>query len=119
MKAFQEVSNPHEIKSGFWHMPKTFYTILFIEFWERFADYGLQTVAVLFFIQKFGLKEHEATNLFSSFAALLFALLIIGGYLGDKVLGFRRTYFLGIIFLMIGYGSFAFVQNIQLLYWRM
>ena len=119
MKAFQEVSNPHEIKSGFWHMPKTFYTILFIEFWERFAYYGLQTVAVLFFIQKFGLKEHEATNLFSSFAALLFALLIIGGYLGDKVLGFRRTYFLGIIFLMIGYGSFAFVQNIQLLYWSM
>ncbi len=119
MTAYEEIVNPHEIKNGFWHMPKTFYTIFFIEFWERFAYYGLQAVAVLFFIQKFGLKEHEATNLFSSFSALLYALLIIGGYLGDKVLGFRRTYFLGIIFLMIGYGSFAFVQNVQLLYWSM
>ena len=119
MTAIEEIIEPHEVKNGFWHMPKTFYTVFFIEFWERFAFYGLQAVAVLFFIQKFGLKEQEASNLFSSFSALLYALLIIGGYLGDKVLGFRRTYFLGIIFLMVGYGSFAFVENVHLLYWSM
>jgi len=106
-------------KHGFWHMPKTFYAVLFIEFWERFAFYGLQAVAVLFFIQKFGLKEKEATDLFSSFSALLYALLVIGGYLGDKVLGLRRTYLLGIIFLMIGYGSFGVVSSVHLLYWGM
>jgi POT family proton-dependent oligopeptide transporter len=106
-------------KHGFWHMPKTFYAVLFIEFWERFAFYGLQAVAVLFFIQKFGLKEKEATDLFSSFSALLYALLVIGGYLGDKVLGLRRTYLLGIIFLMIGYGSFGIVSSVHLLYWGM
>jgi POT family proton-dependent oligopeptide transporter len=114
-----EVVDSHPIKSGFWHMPKTFYAVLFIEFWERFAFYGLQAVAVLFFIKNFGLKEQEATNLFSSFSALLYALLVIGGYLGDKVLGFRRTYFLGIVFLMLGYGSFGFVENVHMLYWSM
>ncbi len=106
-------------KHGFWHMPKTFYAVLFIEFWERFAFYGLQAVAVLFFIQKFGLKEREATDLFSSFSALLYALLVLGGYLGDKILGLRRTYFLGIIFLMIGYGSFGVVSSVHMLYWGM
>lgn len=114
-----EVVHPHPIKNGFWHMPKTFYAVFFIEFWERFAFYGLQAVAVLFFIQKFGLKEAEATNLFSSFSALLYALLVIGGYLGDKVLGLRRTYLLGIIFLMIGYGSFGVVHSVHMLYWGM
>lgn len=106
-------------KHGFWHMPKTFYAVLFIEFWERFAFYGLQAVAVLFFIQKFGLKESQATDLFSSFSALLYALLILGGYLGDKILGLRRTYLLGIIFLMLGYGSFGVVSKVHLLYWGM
>jgi POT family proton-dependent oligopeptide transporter len=106
-------------KHGFWHMPKTFYAVLFIEFWERFAFYGLQAVAVLFFIQKFGLKENEATDLFSSFSALLYALLVVGGYLGDKVLGLRRTYLLGIIFLMVGYGSFGVVSDVHSLYWGM
>lgn len=106
-------------KHGFWHMPKTFYAVLFIEFWERFAFYGLQSVAVLFFIQKFGLKESQATDLFSSFSALLYALMIIGGYLGDKILGLRRTYLLGIIFLMLGYGSFGVVSDVHSLYWGM
>ena len=113
------VSKPEVNNYGFWHMPKTFYAVLFIEFWERFAFYGLQAVAVLFFIKKFGLQEHEATDLFSSFSGLLYALLVVGGYLGDRVLGLRRTYLLGIIFLMIGYGSFGIVSNIPLLYWAM
>lgn len=106
-------------KSGFWHMPKPFYAIFFIEFWERFAFYGLQAVAVLFFIQKFGLKESEATDLFSSFSGLLYGFMLIGGFLGDKVLGLRRTYFLGIVFLMIGYSSFAFTTDVHMLYWGM
>lgn len=109
-----------EIKQGgFWHLPKTFYAVLFIEFWERFAFYGLQAVAVLFFIRKFNLTEHEATDLFSSFSALLYALMLIGGYLGDRVLGLRRTYLLGIIFLMLGYGSFGIVSSRLMLYWGM
>ncbi|RTK94000.1 MAG: MFS transporter [Neisseriaceae bacterium] len=109
----------HQEKSGFWHMPKAFYAIFFIEFWERFAFYGMQAVAVLFFIQKFGLKESEATDLFSSFSGLLYGFMLIGGLLGDKVLGLRRTYLLGIIFLMIGYGSFAFTADVHMLYWGM
>ena len=121
MASLEEISiNPNSApKIGFWHMPKTFHAVLFIEFWERFAFYGLQAVAVLFFIQKFGLKESEATNLFSSFSALLYALLVIGGYLGDRILGLRRTYLLGIIFLMIGYASFGLVNDVHLLYWGM
>lgn len=106
-------------KHGFWHMPKAFYSVFFIEFWERFAFYGLQAVAVLFFIQKFGLKESEATDLFSSFSGLLYGFMLIGGFLGDKVLGLRRTYLLGIIFLMIGYGSFGFTTDVHMLYWGM
>lgn len=106
-------------KQGFWHMPKAFYAVLFIEFWERFAFYGLQAVAVLFFIKNFGLKESQATDLFSSFSGLLYGFMLIGGLLGDKILGLRRTYLLGIIFLMVGYGSFGLTTDVHMLYWGM
>lgn len=108
-----------QVKSGFWNMPKSFYPIFMVEFWERFAWYGLQSVAVLFFIKKFGLKESQATDLFSSFSGIMYGLMLIGGILGDKVLGLRRTYLLGIIFLMIGYSSFYFTTEVSALYWGM
>lgn len=106
-------------KSSFLNMPKSFYPILLIEFWERFGFYGLQSVAVLFFIKKIHLSDSNASTLFASFSAILYGLLVIGGYLGDKILGLRRTYLLGIIFLIIGYGMFGFINSIPMVYWAM
>src|SRR5438132_98608 len=94
-----ELERQHPEKNGFWHMPKMFYAVFFIEFWERFAFYGLQSIAVLFFIQQFAIEESTAISLFTSFSALLYAFLVIGGYLGDRILGLRRTYLLGMLFL--------------------
>lgn len=106
-------------KTGFWHFPKAFYAVLFIEFWERFAFYGLQSVAVLYFIQKFGIKESAAGDLFASFSAMLYAMLTIGGAVGDKVLGLRRTYLLGIVFLIAGYGLVSLAQTTSIMYFAM
>lgn len=103
-------------KHGFFHMPKAFYPIILIEFWERFAFYGLQSVAVLFFIKSIHLNGAKAGTLFASFSAFLYGMLVIGGYLGDKVIGIKKTYLLGIIFLMIGYGMFAFITTIPMIY---
>jgi len=108
-----------KVKQGFWSMPKSFYPILLIEFWERFAFYGVQAVAVLFFINKFGFSESNANSLFSSFSALLYAFLVFGGMIGDKLLGIRRTYLLGILFLIAGYAGLAFSQNVEHLYGAM
>lgn len=72
------------LKTGFWELPKTFYAVLFIEFWERFAFYGLQSVAVIYFIDHFQLLEATSSSLFSSFSALLYAALSIGGFIGFK-----------------------------------
>jgi POT family proton-dependent oligopeptide transporter len=119
MTALNEIEILKHDTVKFKNMPKEFFAILAIEFWERFAFYGLQSVAVLFFIKQFNLTESESGNLFSSFSALLYALLVIGGYIGDKVLGLKRTYFLGIIFLVIGYGSFGFANSTDLLYFAL
>lgn len=100
-------------------LPKAYYAVLFIEFWERFAFYGLQSVAVFYFIKKFNLSEGDASNLFAAFSALLYVLLTLGGIIGDKILGLRRTYLLGVIFLFLGYFSLGFFSQVQYLYFGM
>ena len=70
--------------------PKAFYLIFSIELWERFGYYGLQGI-----------------TLFSSFSALVYGLVAIGGWLGDKVLGTKRVIMLGAIVLAIGYALVA------------
>lgn len=107
------------IKTGFWHMPKTFYAVFLIEFWERFAFYGLQSVAVIYFVNKFGMHEAQADTLFGSFSALLYAMLTVGGFIGDRFLGLRRIYFLGIIFLILGYGMVCISPGVFGLYMGM
>lgn len=44
---------------------------------------------------------------FSSFSALVYGLVAIGGWLGDKVLGTKRVIMLGAIVLAIGYALVA------------
>lgn len=106
-------------KTGFWNFPKTFYALLFIEFWERFAFYGLQSVAVIYFIQQFKISESNASDLFSSFSALVYALLVIGGFVGDKILGLRRSYLLGIVLFILGYGLISIAHTEGTLYFAM
>lgn len=54
-----------------------------------------------------GMSEADSITLFSSFSALVYGLVAIGGWLGDKVLGTKRVIMLGAIVLAIGYGLVA------------
>ena len=65
------------------------------------------------------MQESHASNLFASFSALLYALLVIGGVIGDKVLGLRRTYLLGIIIFIIGYAMLSLANSTFMLYFAM
>ena len=96
--------------------PKSFYMIFFLEFWERFGYYVMNTVIVYFyFVKALNFSEAHAEELFGAFAALMWAFIIIGGYVGDKLLGTKRTIVLGAIMLMAGYFTLAFA-NIKLMY---
>lgn len=97
-------------------MPKIFYIILSIELCDRIAFYGLQAIAVIYFIHNLKMSEAEASSLFASFSALAYALLVIGGIVGDKILGLKRTYLLGIIFLLVGYTTLSLSSNNIMLY---
>lgn len=88
--------------------PKAFYLIFTIELWERFGYYGLQAILAVYLVKQLGMSEADSITLFSSFSALVYGMVAIGGWLGDKVLGTKRVITLGVIVLAAGYALIAF-----------
>ncbi|KYP97499.1 peptide ABC transporter permease [Sodalis-like endosymbiont of Proechinophthirus fluctus] len=87
--------------------PKSFYLIFSIELWERFGYYGLQSILAVYLVKMLGLSESASITLFSSFSALVYGFVAIGGWLGDKVLGTKRVIILGTLVLTVGYSMVA------------
>lgn len=94
--------------SGAFSHPKPFYLLFSVEMWERFGYYGMQALLVLFMVKKLGFSDELADQTFSAFAALVYAFICAGGYVGDKVLGNRRTMMLGAFVLATGYALLGF-----------
>src|SRR3990167_8290317 len=83
--------------------PKPFYLIFLLEIWKRFGFYGVQTLLVLFMVQQLGFSDSHADFLFTAYCALVFLLPCVGGFIGDQILGTRRTILLGAVTLALGY----------------
>ncbi|BAN96060.1 amino acid/peptide transporter [Plautia stali symbiont] len=62
----------------------------------------------VYLVKQLGMSEADSITLFTSFSALVYGLVAIGGWLGDKVLGTKRVIILGVIVLALGYAMIAF-----------
>ncbi len=81
----------------------TFYVMLFCQFWWAVSFYGLWSILPAYFNRELAMSESLSFAVFGSFAALSAALLFVGGWLSDKILGAKRTLVYGFIFQAIGY----------------
>src|SRR5512142_2649767 len=93
-----------------------FTTLFLIEMWERFGYYGMTAVVVLFMVQKLAYTDDRANLTFGAFSALAYAVPAVGGWVGDKILGSRRTTVLGSIILFFGYTLLALPGHPGLLF---
>ncbi len=83
--------------------PKPFYIIFILELWERFGYYGLQSLLAIYFVRQMGMDDATSFTTFGAFSALVFGLVAIGGFIGDRVIGTKRTMVLGALVLAFGY----------------
>jgi proton-dependent oligopeptide transporter, POT family len=82
---------------------KSFSTVFLIEMWERFGFYGMQVLMVTYMVKKLGFAESDSNLVWGAAAALIYATPAVGGWIGDKFLGTRRTMLTGAVVLMLGY----------------
>ncbi|MCC7256377.1 MAG: MFS transporter [Dokdonella sp.] len=82
---------------------RSFATVFLIEMWERFGYYGMQALIVFYMVQRLGFDDDRANLVWGAAAALIYVAPAIGGWIGDKILGTRRTMLLGAVILSAGY----------------
>jgi proton-dependent oligopeptide transporter, POT family len=91
--------------------PPGLYVLFFTEMWERFGFYTMVAMFTLYLRDKdqgFGWSAEDATSLYSNYLMFVYASPLIGGWLADKLLGYRNAVLLGGLIFMAGYLLFAF-----------
>ncbi len=92
--------------------PKSFYMLFFLEFWERFGFYVMNTIIIYYyFVKHLGFTQVHAFNIFGAFTGFLWGFMVFGGILGDKYFGTKRTMIFGAIVLLSGYFCLAFADR--------
>lgn len=97
--------------------PKGLYICFFTEMWERFSFYGMKALLIFYLTKYHFFSDIEGNHTVGSYAALVYAVPVIGGLLADKYLGFRKAVTFGAILLVLGHlgmafeGTKAYVEN--------
>lgn len=83
--------------------------ILFLtEMWERFSFYGMKAL-LLFYLTRYHLfTDTDGYLLLGSYAALVYAMPVLGGHIADKYIGFRKAIVFGAILLVLGHLGMAY-----------
>lgn len=93
--------------------PKALFYLFFVELWERFSYYGMRALLVLYMVAEiadggFGFAEEKAYGIYASYGAMVYATPLIGGYLAEKFLGYRKAIMWGAILMALGHFAMAF-----------
>ena len=83
--------------------PNGLSVLFFTEMWERFGFYILMAILVLYMEHEFGWDDSTKGNYYGWFLGTVYFIPLLGGWLGDRVLGQINTAKVGSLFMCIGY----------------
>lgn len=95
--------------------PAGLFVLFFTEMWERFSFYGMRALLVLFLTTAitgdnpgWAWSKEQALSLLGTYALMVYLTPIVGGYLADKHLGYRKAVVIGALLMTLGHASMAF-----------
>ncbi len=99
--------------------PKGLYVLFATEMWERFSFYSMLAMFTLYLRddtgQGFGWSSDAATGLYANYLMFVYLSPLIGGWLADRKLGYRRAVMIGGLFFMAGHLLLSF-RSIPIVY---
>ena len=83
--------------------PRGLVILFFAEMWERFSYYGMRGLLILYLTWHFLFESDWSLTLYGAYVALVYLGPLLGGYLADKFIGFKKAVTYGAILLVIGH----------------
>jgi POT family proton-dependent oligopeptide transporter len=98
--------------------PKGLAFIFFTEMWERVGFYTLMALLVLYMDKVLGWSDSRKGDFYGIFLALCYFMPLVGGWLGDRILGQIKTVRAGAFLMGLGYVGLAVssVNNVTTFY---
>ena len=106
-------STDHFFESTVLGHPSALFVLFFTEMWERFSYYGMRALLVMFFTAAlmdggWGWPREYAYAIFGTYTSLVYISTLLGGYMADKIIGYRYAVLIGALLMTLGHGSMAF-----------
>ncbi|HLM00104.1 MAG TPA: peptide MFS transporter [Pyrinomonadaceae bacterium] len=98
--------------------PKGLYVLFGAEMWERFSFYSMLALFTLYLQnaeEGFGWVRNDATRLYSYYLAAVYFTPLIGGFIADRALGYRKSVIIGGFFFMAGHLLLSF-RSVTIMY---
>lgn len=94
--------------------PAALFVLFFTEMWERFSYYGMRAILVIFLTGAilgdnpgWGWSSSAALSLLGTYAMFAYLAPLVGGWLGDKKIGYRNAVVIGALLMTLGHASMA------------
>jgi len=94
--------------TGFFGHPFGLFICFTTEMWERFSFYGMKFLLLLYLTKYHLFSDLNGLEVLGSYAALVYAMPVIGGLLADRYLGMRKAVVFGGLLLVMGHMGMAF-----------
>ena len=88
--------------------PKGLYVLFFAEMWERFSYYGMRGILIFYLTWHFLYESSYSVTLYGAYVALVYLGPMLGGWLADRYIGFRKAVTFGAVLLVMGHGLMGF-----------
>lgn len=102
---------------GFLGHPRAFWTLAFVELWERFGFFLMMSLLVLYMNERWHLSEAEAMRWFSYYITAVYFSPLLGGYIAERGLSRPHWVAIGASLLSIGYFGFALAPRETMVVW--
>lgn len=83
--------------------PKALWILFFTEMWERFSFYGMRALLIVYTTSVLMFPDAEANMQYGAYNALVYSMPLLGGWIADRYLGFRKSIVLGGILMALGH----------------
>ena len=100
-----------ETRTVFDH-PVGLFVLFFTEMWERFSYYGMRALLTLFLVSElanggWAWTREDAMQLYGWYTGLVYLTPLIGGFIADRMMGYRRAVVIGALVMTLGHAAMA------------